>query len=47
MDADGDNVYEVVIRALDKGDAVGEKAVRIYGRERERDGNLDPFAGPA
>lgn len=29
MDADGDNVYEVIVRAVDTGGAMGEKAVRI------------------
>ena len=40
MDADGDNVYEVVIRAVDTGGAMGEKAVRITVMNVDEKGKL-------
>lgn len=40
MDADGDNVYEIVIRAVDTGRAVGEKAVRITVMNVDETGKL-------
>ncbi len=38
MDADGDNVYMVTIRAEDSAGATGEKSVRITVHERGRGG---------
>ena len=40
MDADGDNVYEVIVRAVDTGGAVGEKAVRITVMNVDEKGTL-------
>ena len=40
LDLDGDNVYEVIVRAVDTGGAIGEKAVRITVMNVDEEGTL-------
>ena len=46
-DADGDNMYEVTVRATDSDSRTGTKDVTVRGRQRRRDRHRDPVADPA